>query len=75
MTAPNIYLAVAHGVTAQLFFSLLVAVAVVTPRPGGRISRRKSRLGGERAAPGLDRARCCDPQIVFGAIQRHLAIG
>jgi heme A synthase len=75
-TRPNIDLAVVHGVTAQLFFSLLVAIAVVTSpawtSAGAPVAT--PRAAGERrlASIALFAVIC---QIVFGAIQRHLAIG
>jgi cytochrome c oxidase assembly protein subunit 15 len=76
MTAPNIYLAVVHGVTAQIFFSLLVALAVVTSpawqsdAPG----TASPRAAGERRLASISLLAVI-LQIVFGAIQRHLAIG
>ena len=76
VTEKSIGLAVAHGVTAQVFFSLLVAIAVV----GGR-DFRSDRAPRPSPRAGTDRAVCTVAvvalvvQIVFGAIQRHLALG
>jgi cytochrome c oxidase assembly protein subunit 15 len=76
VTERSIGLAVAHGVTAQVFLSLLVAIAVVsgrawrgdsapTPSPRARADRRIASI----AVAALL------VQIVLGAIQRHLAMG
>jgi cytochrome c oxidase assembly protein subunit 15 len=76
VTAPNIYLAVVHGVTAQIFFSLLVALAVVTS-PAWRSDTSGTttrRAAGERRLASIALLAVI-LQIVFGAIQRHLAIG
>jgi len=75
-TEPNIYLAVVHGVTAQIFLSLLVAIVVVTSPTW--ISDL-SPIATERAARARRGATIAVVavilQIVFGAIQRHLAMG
>jgi cytochrome c oxidase assembly protein subunit 15 len=76
VTATNIYLAVVHGVTAQIFFSLLVALAVVTS-PAWRSDASGTstpRAAGERRLASIALVAVI-LQIVFGAIQRHLAIG
>jgi cytochrome c oxidase assembly protein subunit 15 len=76
VTEKSLGLAVAHGVTAQVFLSLLVAIAVVsgrtwrsdrapTPSPRARTDRRIATI----AVAALV------VQIVLGAIQRHLAMG
>jgi cytochrome c oxidase assembly protein subunit 15 len=76
VTEKSIGLAVAHGVTAQVFLSLLVAIAVVSgttwrsdraphPSPRARADRRIASI-----AVGALLV-----QIVLGAIQRHLAMG
>jgi cytochrome c oxidase assembly protein subunit 15 len=71
-TEPNIYLAVAHGILAPIFFSLLVTLAIVTSRSwraGGR-----SASSSERALATLALVLVV-VQIAFGAVQRHLAEG
>jgi cytochrome c oxidase assembly protein subunit 15 len=76
VTEKNINLAVVHGVTAQVFLSLLVAIAVVLTKTwrsdrapvAGRSSRADRRIASIAVAALL-------MQIVFGAIQRHLAAG
>jgi cytochrome c oxidase assembly protein subunit 15 len=75
-TEPNIYLAVVHGVTAQVFFALLVGLAVV----GSRTWRNEERFA-PGPTPDTDRriatlaAAVLVVQIVIGAVQRHLALG
>ena len=76
VTEKSIALAVVHGVTAQVFLSLLVAIAVVSGRTWrsdraplpSRSSRSDRRVASIAVAALL-------VQIVFGAIQRHLAAG
>ena len=75
-TAPNIGLAVVHGVFAQIFFGMMVAIAVFTTRAWKR-----------SAAPLVTRSASTDRaltsllvgilvvQLVLGAIQRHLSGG
>jgi cytochrome c oxidase assembly protein subunit 15 len=76
VTEKSIGLAVVHGVTAQVFFSLLVAIAVATT---GSFTSDRALLPSRRA--GTDRAiatlavAAVVVQVVFGAIQRHLALG
>ncbi|HZN54596.1 MAG TPA: COX15/CtaA family protein, partial [Candidatus Polarisedimenticolaceae bacterium] len=75
VTEKNVALAVVHGVTAQVFFSLLVALAVLCSR-----GWRDSREGFDPAATAADRRwtglaiGALLVQIVLGALQRHLAI-
>ena len=76
VTEKSIGLAVVHGVTAQVFLSLLVALAVVSTRSwrsarGGLPSRRA--LADRRMVSIAVAALLV--QIVFGALQRHLAFG
>ena len=76
VTEKNIYLAVVHGVTAQVFLSLLVAIAVVCTKTwrSDRPPVPSSRGGADRRIASVAVAALLI-QIVFGAIQRHLAIG
>jgi cytochrome c oxidase assembly protein subunit 15 len=74
--APSIGLAVVHGVLGQLFLSLMVAIAVVTSR------RWKSAPPvEERPSAAADRGfqwtlvAALLVQLVFGAVQRHVAQG
>src|SRR5262249_28579188 len=71
VTEKNLGLAVVHGVTAQIFFSLLAAIAVVVSRAWraerGAIDAADRRVTDVAIAAVL-------LQIVFGALQRHLAI-
>jgi cytochrome c oxidase assembly protein subunit 15 len=75
-TTPSIALAVVHGVFAQIFFGIMVAIAVFTtpkwksadaPTPSGAAST-------DRALTGL-LVGILVVQLVLGAIQRHLADG
>jgi len=74
--APNIGLAVAHGVLGQLFLGVMVALAVVT-------SARWKSDQAPRAFPGVLTDRSLElwlvaalvVQLVLGALQRHLAQG
>jgi len=76
VTEKSIDLAVVHGVTAQVFLSLLVAIAVVCAA-----SWRSDRAPLPSASARTDRRVASFAvaalliQIVFGAIQRHLALG
>src|SRR5262245_22534867 len=76
VTEKNIDLAVVHGVTAQVFFSLLTAIAVVCTR-----TWRSERPPAPSESVLTDRGLASIAvgalflQIVFGAIQRHLAAG
>ncbi len=76
VTEKSIELAVVHGVTAQVFLSLLVAIAVVCTK-----TWRSDRPPLESRSTGADRriasiaVAALVLQIVFGAIQRHLAAG
>jgi cytochrome c oxidase assembly protein subunit 15 len=75
-TQPNIYLAVVHGVTAQVFFALLVAMAVVCSRTwrSDRPSIASPRAAADRRVASLAVAALI-VQIVLGAVQRHLSLG
>ena len=76
VTEKSIELAVVHGVTAQVFFALQVAIAVVCTRmwrsdqPPVLYARARS----ERTMATVAVAALL-VQIVFGALQRHLALG
>jgi heme A synthase len=76
VTEKSIHLAIVHGVTAQVFLSLLVAIAVVCTRTWMSdrppLPSRKART--DRSVATFAVAALI-VQIVFGAIQRHLAIG
>jgi cytochrome c oxidase assembly protein subunit 15 len=76
VTEKNIYLAVAHGVTAQVFLSLLVAIAVVCTKTwrSDRAPLPSRRVGADRGLATMAIGAVL-VQIVFGAIQRHLAVG
>ena len=76
VTEKSIALAVVHGVTAQVFLSLLVAIAVVSTRTwrNDRAPFPSSRARADRRIASIAVAALL-VQIVFGAIQRHLAIG
>lgn len=73
-TRPSLALAVAHGITGQLFFALMVLVAVVTSR--------RWKTAGVPAAPASSARRLAEAllglvlvQLVLGALQRHLGHG
>lgn len=76
VTEKNIYLAVVHGVTAQVFLSLLVAIAVVRTETwrGDRARRASASAAGEWRLTTIAVAALV-VQIALGAIQRHLALG
>jgi cytochrome c oxidase assembly protein subunit 15 len=74
--APSIGLAVVHGVFGQVFLALIVAIAVFTSRlwfTAGNPELRDS----SAADRSLQAALVCTllVQLVFGAIQRHVAQG
>ena len=71
-TEPNIYLAVAHGILAPIFFALVVTIAIVTARAWKE--RRASAASAERTLATVALLLVV-VQIFFGAIQRHLAQG
>ena len=71
-TEPNIYLAVAHGILAPIFFALVVTIAIVTARAWKE--RRASAASAERTLATVALLLVV-VQISFGAIQRHLAQG
>jgi heme A synthase len=75
-TAPSLGLAVVHGVFAQIFFGMMVALAVfTTPRWRGPDPATVSRSAStDRALSGL-LVGVMVVQLVLGAIQRHLASG
>lgn len=75
-TAPSIALAVVHGVFAQIFFGMMVAIAVfTTPKWKGADPPTHARSAGtDRALSGL-LVGVMVVQLVLGAIQRHLASG
>jgi len=76
VTEKSIDLAVVHGVTAQVFLSLLVAIAVVRTKTwrSDRAPLPSPRAGTDRRVASIAVAALLI-QIVFGAIQRHLALG
>jgi cytochrome c oxidase assembly protein subunit 15 len=76
VTEKSIELAVVHGVTAQVFLSLLVAIAVVVTRTwrSDRPPVSSQTCGADRRIASIAVAALV-LQIVFGAIQRHLAVG
>jgi cytochrome c oxidase assembly protein subunit 15 len=75
-TAPNLALAVVHGVFAQIFFGMMVAIATfTTPRwksPDPPMTSKAAST--DRALSGL-LVGVLVVQLVLGAIQRHLAGG
>lgn len=75
-TAPNIGLAVVHGVLAQIFFAMIVSIAAFTTTtwesdPGKSVVRTAAT---DRGLSAILVATVI-VQIVLGAIQRHLANG
>ncbi|HEX4822922.1 MAG TPA: COX15/CtaA family protein [Candidatus Polarisedimenticolaceae bacterium] len=76
VTQTNLYLAVVHGVTAQIFLALLVVIAVVLSRTwrSDRDPERTASAGGDRAIATLAVAALV-VQIALGAVQRHLSLG
>jgi cytochrome c oxidase assembly protein subunit 15 len=76
VTEKSLVLAVVHGVTAQVFLSLLVAIAVVETRTwrSDRPALASRRAGADRRIASIAVVALL-LQIVFGAIQRHLAAG
>jgi cytochrome c oxidase assembly protein subunit 15 len=76
VTEKNIDLAVVHGVTAQVFLSLLVAIAVVCTKTfkSDRPPVPSPRAGADRRIATVAVAALLI-QIVFGAVQRHLSLG
>jgi cytochrome c oxidase assembly protein subunit 15 len=76
VTEPNIYLAVVHGVTAQVFLALLVVLAAVLSR-----TWRSDRAPAPAPTTDTDRGVATLAvvalvvQIALGAIQRHLSLG
>jgi len=75
VTETNLYLAVVHGVTAQVFFALLVVIAIVLSPTwtGGRAPEAGPTVAGDRLAATLAVVALL-VQIALGAIQRHLGL-
>jgi cytochrome c oxidase assembly protein subunit 15 len=74
--APSIGLAVIHGVFGQVFLALIVAMAVFTSRlwsAAGDAEPRESAAGDRQLQAALVATLLV--QLVFGAIQRHVAQG
>ncbi|MFH1279597.1 MAG: COX15/CtaA family protein [Candidatus Eisenbacteria bacterium] len=73
---PNLFLALVHGVTGQIFFGLLVAISVfLADHWLGRTEAAPKRTAGtDRSLAALTTALIV-AQIVLGAVQRHLAGG
>jgi len=73
LTHPSLVLAAVHGVTGQLFFALLVALAVVTA-PSYQNAAHEAGIAPSR---GLETALLAVLllQLTLGAIQRHFAHG
>lgn len=73
---PNLLLAVVHGVTGQVFFGLLVAIAVfLSDRWVGNAGATPKRSAGtDRGLAALTTVLIV-AQITLGAVQRHLAGG
>jgi cytochrome c oxidase assembly protein subunit 15 len=76
VTEKNVDLAVVHGVTAQVFLALLVAIAVMGTRAwrSDRAPLASSRARADATLASLA-VLAVLVQIGFGAIQRHLALG
>ncbi|MBK8231719.1 MAG: COX15/CtaA family protein [Candidatus Eisenbacteria bacterium] len=75
-TAPNLALAVIHGVFGQVFFGMLVALAVVTApawSASGLATPAASRRTDQRLSAWFVSALIV--QLVFGAILRHFSYG
>lgn len=76
LTAPNLTLAIVHGVLGQMFFGMVISLAVVTSRLWHRSSQASL-----RPAAATDRSLAkillllLAVQLVLGAILRHLAGG
>ncbi|MEZ4386043.1 MAG: COX15/CtaA family protein [Candidatus Krumholzibacteriia bacterium] len=70
LTRPNLWLAVVHGITGQLFFGLMVAIAAFT-------SRTWQEAGSTAAAAGRDRTlpvwllAVVMTQLTIGSVLRH----
>lgn len=75
-TAPSLALAVIHGVFGQVFFGMLVAIAVVTApawSASGLAAPAASRRTDQRLSAWFVSALIV--QLVFGAILRHFSYG
>lgn len=74
-TAPNTYLAVAHGVAGQVFFALMAGLAVMVSTTWRDAAPVRT------SSAGMERALCAALagalvlQIVLGSIVRHLGAG
>ncbi len=71
-TEPNVTLAVVHGVLAQVFFSVLVSVAVVTSKTWKRARSAPSPTVGTDRALAWTLVGVLLVQLVLGATLRHL---
>jgi cytochrome c oxidase assembly protein subunit 15 len=75
-TEPNIYLAIAHGVLGQVFFSTMVALAGITSRAWKRLpAATPHRAAATDHRLGLLLVGLLLLQLTLGAVQRHLAHG
>ena len=76
VTRTNLYLAVVHGVTAQIFLALLVVLAVVLSKRwrSDDPAEVTPAAGADRAVATLAVAALV-VQIALGAVQRHLSLG
>lgn len=73
--APNAALAVIHGVVAQIFFIILITLAVVTSRSWRRPQAGQATWAEEDRNYAIALAALILVQITLGAILRHLATG
>jgi cytochrome c oxidase assembly protein subunit 15 len=73
--APNLSLAVAHGVLGQLVFALLVAIAVFTSPSWRTASPGRAPVSGSFPNVTVGLVGVLMVQLVLGALQRHLARG
>jgi cytochrome c oxidase assembly protein subunit 15 len=73
--APNLTLAVVHGVLGQLVFALLVALAVVTVPSWRAASPDLAPASGSFRGVTVGLVGVLMVQLVLGALQRHLARG
>ncbi|MFB3910131.1 MAG: heme A synthase [Candidatus Eisenbacteria bacterium] len=76
-TAPSLGLAVVHGVLGQIFFSMIVALAVFTSPTWKSEGRRVLHTASASTDRGLSAALVVMllVQLVLGAVQRHLSQG
>jgi heme A synthase len=75
-TAPNIRLAIVHGVLAQIFFAMIVSIAAFTTTAWKAVAHRtpKPTTATDHVLSAV-LAAALVIQIVLGAIQRHVAGG